>query len=112
MSEAEEIGTRIASLLKERYPGMPRRRICAEANVSYKTLSDALAGKTVPRYSTAERLAEYLDVSVNYIFTGEEEESALTEEERLRTVERQISELSNLIEKLTEKVAEDDREHR
>lgn len=111
MSEAKEIGTRIESLLEERYPGMPRRRICAEANVSYKTLSDAIAGKTVPRYATAERLADYLGVSVSYLITGDEEEpAAVSDEDRLRAMERQIQDLTAAIDRLHDQVSEDARE--
>ena len=110
MSEPQEVGARIAALLEERYPGKPRRRVCEEAGVSYKTLSDALSGKTVPRYATAERLADYLGVTVNYLYTGEELPAGEDEEARLRGIERQIQELTAAIDRLHDQVSEDARE--
>jgi transcriptional regulator with XRE-family HTH domain len=109
--DAQQIGKRLEVLLKERYPGMPRRRICEEAGVSYKTLSDALSGKTVPRYGTAERLADYLGVTVNYLYTGDEDEPVIeSDEDRLRAIERQIHDLTAAIDRLRDQVSEDSRE--
>lgn len=105
MTDAEQIGSRLSTLLAERYPGKPRRRICEEANVSYKTLSDALAGKTIPRYGTIERLARYLDVTPGYLYNGEDDEPVLSEDDRLRAIERQIGELTRTIESLNERIA-------
>jgi transcriptional regulator with XRE-family HTH domain len=112
MNDAESIGTRIGELLAERHPGKPRRLICSEAGISYKTLSDALAGKTVPRYATVERLAAYLDVSPGYLYTGEDDEIELSDAERLRSIERQISELTGTLDELANRVAAEERQSR
>lgn len=105
VADAEQISTRLSALLEERYPGKPRRRICEETGVSYKTLSDALTGKTIPRYGTIERLAAYLGVSPGYIYNGEDDEPILSEEDRLRVIEQQIGELTRTIENLSERIA-------
>jgi len=112
MKDAEAIGKRIRELLDERHPGKPRRLICTEAGVSYKTLSDSLAGKTIPRYATIERLAAYLDVSPGSLYTGEDDEIELSNADRLRSIERQISELTGTLDELAKRVAADERQSR
>ncbi len=100
MAESDEtIGERVQRLLDERQPGKPRRQICQEAGVSYKTLNDLLIGHTKPRYQTVSRLADYLDVSAAYLFNGEQiEDDELRD--RLRSLERQVEDLLATVERL------------
>lgn len=110
MRDAEAIGQRVSDLLNERQAGKPRRRICDEAGISYKTLSDLLAGETVPRYQTAEKLAQYLGVSVAYLYNGSEEPAAeMTDSERLAAIESQISELVRVVSDLSAQAEQDQR---
>lgn len=95
----ETIGERVQRLLDEREPGKPRRQICQEAGVSYKTLNDLLVGHTRPRYRTVSRLAEYLGVSAAYLFSGEETDDEQVRE-RLRALERQVEDLLEAVERL------------
>lgn len=101
MRDAKAIGKRVSDLLNEREPGKPRRLICKEAGISYKTLTDLLAGQTVPRYQTAEKLASYLGVTTGYIFNGDQEPADLSDAERLAAIEAQINELVQIVRGLS-----------
>lgn len=110
MSDAQAISERVANLLERRATGKPRRLICREAGISYKTLADLLAGETIPRYQTAEKLARYLGVTPGYIYNGSNEpDEGLTEAERLAAIEAQISELIEVVRDLSAQVQQERR---
>lgn len=110
MRDAEAIGQRVSDLLNERQAGKPRRLICEEAGISYKTLTDLLAGETVPRYGTAEKLARYLGVSTAYLYNGSDEPAAeMSDTERLAAIEAQISELVRVVSDLSAQSEQDRR---
>ena len=52
--------------------GLKNSDVSRGANVSNMTLSDWKNGKTVPKTSTIKKIAEFLDVSVDYLTCGKE----------------------------------------
>ena len=61
---------RYKKLLDEK--GLKNSDVSRGANVSNMTLSDWKNGKTVPKTSTIKKIAEFLDVSVDYLTCGKE----------------------------------------
>ena len=61
---------RYKKLLDEK--GLKNSDVSRGANVSNMTLSDWKNGKTVPKTSTMKKIAEFLDVSVDYLTCGKE----------------------------------------
>ena len=52
--------------------GLKNSDVSRGANVSNMTLSDWKNGKTIPKTSTMKKIAEFLDVSVDYLTCGKE----------------------------------------
>jgi transcriptional regulator with XRE-family HTH domain len=67
----EELPERLQRLLNEKHYGKSETAWAKEAGVDFNTLRHALEGKTKPRYDTMVKLAAYLDVSHEYLETGE-----------------------------------------
>lgn len=67
----ESFPERLQRLLNEKHYGKSETAWAREAGVDFNTLRDALAGKTTPRYDTKVKLAAYLEVSFEYLETGE-----------------------------------------
>ena len=63
-----------------RQKAMTRGELAREINVSPKTISDWLTGRTPRDLDAVKRCSEVLDVSVHYLLYGEEESSHLIEE--------------------------------
>ena len=61
---------RYKKLLDEK--GLKNSDVSRGANVSNMTLSDWKNGKTIPKTSTMKKIAEFLDVSVDYLTCGKE----------------------------------------
>lgn len=70
----ETFGERLHRLLEERHYGKPLSKVAKEAGVDFNTLQSALEDKTQPRFQTRLKLADYCQVSVEYLMTGEGEE--------------------------------------
>ncbi len=62
------IGERIKNLLKARH--LKQKQLAIGAGVSEATMSDILKSKHDPGVHTIRRIAEYLDVDLNWLITG------------------------------------------
>lgn len=54
--------------------GLKNSDVSRGANVSNMTLSDWKHGKTTPKTDTIQKIADFLEVSVDYLMTGKEHE--------------------------------------
>jgi transcriptional regulator with XRE-family HTH domain len=81
------------------YPGQSVRDAAIESEISYRTLGALLNGTgSKPTFSTLTKLAQYYDVSVDYIVNGPQETEAPTAE--------LVSELRGLLHELEFKLNE------
>ena len=71
LTRMDETAQRLRRLLDERHYGKSDAKIGREAGVDPQTVTRTLAGKTEPQYETAAKLADYCQVSVEYLMTGE-----------------------------------------
>jgi len=68
---SEDFAARLQRLLNEKHYGKSETAIARESGVDFKTLRRALSGEGTPRYPTMVKLADYCDVSYEYLLTGE-----------------------------------------
>lgn len=61
----------IFSKLLQSY-GVTPYKVSKETGISQSTLSDWKKGKITPKSDTMKKIADYFDVSVDYLMTGEE----------------------------------------
>jgi transcriptional regulator with XRE-family HTH domain len=103
----ETLGERLQRLIDERQYGKPLSKIASEAGVDLQTLQNLLSGKTEkPRHNTLVKLADYLQVSVGYLLTGE----GLKEPPPagLPEIRAKLREIQALVDELTEQVERSD----
>ena len=67
----ETFGERLGRLLKEKHYGKAETAIARESGVDLKTLRKALADEGKFRHGTVMKLADYCEVSYEYLLTGE-----------------------------------------
>lgn len=67
----ETFGQRLQRLLKEKHYGKAETAIARESGVDLKTLRKAIADEGRFRHGTVMKLANYCDVSYEYLETGE-----------------------------------------
>lgn len=58
-------------LLREK--GVTPYRVAKDSGVTQTSLSNWKSGKSVPSFSTLQKIADYFDVTVDYLMTGKEE---------------------------------------
>ena len=82
--------------------GLKNADVARATGISNMTLSDWKRGKSVPKADKMRKIAEYLNVSVDYLMTGKEVEF-ITE-----TAKRDVlkTEMSNIIKEYALKLAE------
>ena len=54
--------------------GLKNADVARATGISNMTLSNCKRGKSVPKADTMQKIAEFLNVSVDYLMTGEEKE--------------------------------------
>lgn len=70
--DQETLAARLQRLIEERQYGRPLSRIAEEAGISLETLQNILDGSTqTPRYHTLQKLADYFELSYEYLLTGQ-----------------------------------------
>lgn len=79
--------------------GLKNADVSRATGVSNMTLSDWKRGKTNPKTETMQKLADYLDVTVDYLVNGEEKEIPLQTQADLWISIRNDKELLNALEK-------------
>ena len=67
----------IFSKLLQSY-GVTPYKVSKETGISQSTLSDWKTGKITPKSDTMKKLADYFNVSVDYLMTGKEKEGGET----------------------------------
>ncbi|BAL01528.1 putative Xre family DNA-binding protein [Oscillibacter valericigenes Sjm18-20] len=87
-----------AKLLEER--GVTPYQVFKATGVAQSSLSDWKNGKSKPKYEKMVKIADYFNVSVNYLLTGEEKENTpvLNEKDRrdaAKEVKRIMDDLEN-----------------
>lgn len=87
-----------AKLLEEH--GVTPYQVFKATGVAQSSLSDWKNGKSKPKYEKMVKIADYFNVSVNYLLTGEEKENApaLTEKDKrdaAKEVKRIMDDLEN-----------------
>ncbi|KAF5046333.1 Helix-turn-helix domain protein [anaerobic digester metagenome] len=60
-------------LMKEK--GVTMYRVSKDTKIAQATLIDWKNGKTHPKYDKMQKIAEYFNVPVDYLLTGEEKEN-------------------------------------
>ena len=75
----KEIVERIDSILKEK--NLKRLALAEFSNISVQTITDWSKRGSIPSADTAVKIAKYLNVSTDWLITGEDPQG-LTEEER------------------------------
>jgi transcriptional regulator with XRE-family HTH domain len=98
MEQGETLRERLTGLLEARAVGKSQAQICRDTGIDRQTLKRLLEDDDwKPRYPTVEKLARYLDTSVEYLLTGQQvtpPPTDLTElRERVDQLERQIDAL-------------------
>lgn len=87
-----DVVVRIDTLLAEK--GIPKGEFYADCGITSSAYSQWRTGKTMPKISTLETVAEYLGVNVEYLLTGlgekEKKKPVTSEGDRLSEKERQI----------------------
>lgn len=63
-------------LMKQK--GVTMYRVSKDTKIAQATLIDWKNGKTHPKYDKMQKIAEYFNVPVDYLLTGEEKENPLT----------------------------------
>lgn len=79
--------------------GLKNADVSRATGVSNMTLSDWKRGKTNPKTETMQKLADYLEVSVDYLVNGKDKEISLQEQSDLWISIRNDKELLNALEK-------------
>jgi len=75
----QQLATRLQQLQANMYPGQSVRDAAIESEISYRTLGALLNGTGgKPTFATLTKLAQYYDVSVDYIVNGPQETEAPT----------------------------------
>jgi len=67
-------------LLKEK--GLKVSDVARGAGIPYSTLSDWKAGRYIPKSDKLQKLANYLDVDINYLLTGETSANFISRKEQ------------------------------
>lgn len=85
-----DIVTRIDTLLAEK--GLSKMAFYKACNITSSAYSQWKTGKTTPKISTLQTVADYLGVNVDYLLTGlgEKEKPAAPEGDRLSDEEQEI----------------------
>ena len=88
-------------LLKEK--GLTAYRISKETGVTQSTLSDWKRGRSTPKTENMKKIADFLNVSVDYLMTGKEPNTSTEPAVKLTARdERDIAkDLNNIMAKLT-----------
>lgn len=68
--EQDTFADRIASLMEERVQTMPVYKIADEIGITKNTLYKQLDGSRKPHKATAEKIAAYFDVSMEWLLAG------------------------------------------
>lgn len=79
--------------------GLKNADVSRATGISNMTLSDWKHGKTKPKTETMQKLADYLEVSVDYLVNGEEKEIQISAQADLWISIRNDKELLNALEK-------------
>lgn len=88
------------TLLNER--GLKNADIARATGISNMTLSDWKRGVSTPKQDKLMKIADCLGVSVDYLMTGEEKETSLSDQPDLWEKIRHDKELLNALEKYIE----------
>ena len=87
-----DVVTRIDTLLAEK--GLSKGEFYAACGITSSAYSQWRTGKTMPKISTLETVADYLEVNVEYLLTGlgdkEKKKPITSEGDRLSEKEEQI----------------------
>lgn len=84
-------------LLKEK--GITAYKVSKETGVGRSTFTDWKNGRSEPKTEKLGKIADYLGVSVDYLMTGEEKETSLSDQPDLWEKIRHDKELLNALEK-------------
>lgn len=90
------LSERLNALLRTRAVGKSQAQICRDSGIDRQTLKRLLEDDDwKPRYPTLEKLARYLDTSVEYLLTGQDSAPHPADLDELRArvelLERQIN---------------------
>ena len=77
--DKQSFAQRLQNLHANEYPGQSVRDAALESGISYRTLGGLMNGTgSKPTFATLTKLAQYYDVSVDYIVNGPQETEAPT----------------------------------
>lgn len=95
MAVSETLPERLNALLETKAVGKSQAQICRDTGIDRQTLKRLLEDDDwKPRYPTLEKLARYLDTSVEYLLTGQDSAPQPADLDELRArvelLERQL----------------------
>lgn len=88
----EGMNERIQALLQKK--GLTQKSLAEKANVTEAAISHYIKGDRIPRAAVAERIADALGTSVDYLLNGSNDNVCNDKEQTFRLIARNASNMS------------------